>query len=330
MSDGMPEPGRCRICGYPLDRKNRTGLCSNKTPACRKAREQLNAEEKPGKFRVTINPGDTFGRWMALEPYSMENRRILVRCACGTERRVFGVVLTNGHSKSCGSCVKALPRLPKQPYVMIGSTFGRLTALDYAMYATDLVPCRCECGNEDEVKVRAAHLRHGKTQSCGCLLRELRIKHGLSGKPLYDIWKGIIGRCTDPGNAAYQNYGGRGITVCDRWRDDVSVFVADLEREIGPRPEGVGKGGRALYSLDRIDNDCGYEPGNIRWSLAVEQVANQRTVAKLTQERDAALRRGDALAMRVAELEAMLAPRKPEAPASTPDDHALFLESDIS
>ena len=111
----------------------------------------------------------------------------------------------------------------------------------------------------------------------------------------------------------------------------MGVFVADIEHEIGPRPEGVGKGGRALYSLDRIDNDRGYESGNIRWSLAVEQVANQRTVAKLTQERDVAVRKADTLALRVAELEAMLAPRKPKAPARAPSSgYALFPESDIS
>ena len=108
----------CRICGYPLDRKNRTGLCSNRTAACRKAREQLTAGEKPGKFRIAIKAGDTFGRWTALENYSPASKEILVRCECGLERRLTGEILVNGHSRSCRSCGgKFRARSLRPPYL---------------------------------------------------------------------------------------------------------------------------------------------------------------------------------------------------------------------
>lgn len=329
MDDATPERKRCRICGHPLDRKNRTGLCGNRTPACRRARDHLTAEQKPGKFRVVINPGDTFGRWTVLEAYSMENRRVLCRCTCGTERRVDGIALTNKHSLSCGICVRTGPRLPKEPYLTAGQVFGRLTVLEDAMYSADRIRCRCECESGTEVSLKAAAVKNGQTRSCGCLLRELRFKHGFAGHPLYDIWKGVMGRCTDPDNAAYANYGGRGITICDRWRD-VSAFIADIEREIGPRPEGVGAAGRALYSLDRWpDNNGNYEPGNVRWATAEEQVANQRKVSMLTQDVLRLTKERDALAAELATLRALLPFRRREAAASAMEMDALFLESDI-
>ena len=97
--------------------------------------------------------------------------------------------------------------------------------------------------------------------------------NGMSGHPLYDIWKNILTRCEDPRNKRYPRYGGRGITVCDRWHD-IRNFVADIEQEIGVKPARCPEcGGR--YSLDRIDNDRGYEPGNVRWATATEQNLNK-------------------------------------------------------
>ena len=90
-----------------------------------------------------------------------------------------------------------------------------------------------------------------------------KYRHGLYHDPLYSVWEGMIQRCTNPKHSGFHNYGGRGITVCDRWRDVVN-FHADM----APRPPG-------LY-LDRIDNDGPYEPGNCRWITMQEQHANRR------------------------------------------------------
>jgi hypothetical protein len=103
----------------------------------------------------------------------------------------------------------------------------------------------------------------------------LRARHNLSRHPLYGIWKGMLNRCENPGNSRYPGYGGRGITVCPEWHD-VAVFIAWIEKNLGHRPEGRLPGGQPVYTLDRIDNDGNYEPGNVQWSDRIQQARNRR------------------------------------------------------
>lgn len=86
-----------------------------------------------------------------------------------------------------------------------------------------------------------------------------------------ELWRAMVARCHNPRNVSYPKYGGRGIVVCEQWRRDFGVFVAD----VGMRPD-VKIGRRCVYSIDRIDNNRGYEPGNVRWATGKEQQANRR------------------------------------------------------
>src|SRR5438132_13681286 len=156
-----------------------------------------------------------------------------------------------------------------------GLRFGRLVVLEPAQHnpgAHLLWLCRCDCGNI--TSAQATSLLSGKTKSCGCLRKEttrttgmngtLRVKHGYTvrgkRKPEYAAWLAIIDRCQNPNNQSFRLYGGRGITVCERWKSFVN-FYADM----GNRPS-------AEHSIDRYpDPDGNYEPGNCRWATRVEQ-----------------------------------------------------------
>jgi hypothetical protein len=190
-------------------------------------------------------------------------------------------------------------------YLTAGSVFGRLTVLEDVTYNSDRARCRCECGNE--TSVIATSVKLGLTRSCNCLQQDTRTKHGFYGQPLYPLWNSIMDRCTNPKHPSYHNYGGRGITICDRWRNDPWAFAEDIYAEIGPRPEGVDKRGRSLYSLDRWpDNNGNYGPGNVRWATQAQQIQNRRKISDLTRDVLRLTRERDALAARVAELEAEL------------------------
>lgn len=89
--------------------------------------------------------------------------------------------------------------------------------------------------------------------------------------PLHSTWRSMWRRCTNPNDTSFHNYGGRGITVCDRWKD-FHAFVADM----GDRPDG--------FTLDRVNNDAGYSPANCRWTSRTEQLLNRRTTLKVTVE----------------------------------------------
>jgi hypothetical protein len=153
---------------------------------------------------------------------------------------------------------------------MTGREFGYLTVIrrdgTYRNTTQAAWLCRCRCGTTTSVCGNS--LRSGRSRSCGCLIREVAITfnttHGKTGSRAYNVWGGMLQRCLNPNNAAWSDYGGRGITVCKRWLT-FENFYADM----GDPLEGL--------TLDRFpNNDGNYEPGNCRWATRKEQAINQR------------------------------------------------------
>jgi hypothetical protein len=163
---------------------------------------------------------------------------------------------------------------------LVGQHFGELKVLRRAGSSKTcgfaVWECECSCGNT--TTVTSANLRQGITKSCGHLrvevTKKLKTKHGHRSRekgqrrstPEYDAWCDMKKRCYNPNYDGFENYGGRGIRVrYVKWRKSFPVFFAD----IGHRPS-------YKHSLDRIDNDGHYEPGNVRWATAKQQARNRR------------------------------------------------------
>lgn len=129
------------------------------------------------------------------------------------------------------------------------------------------VTCRCDCGTERQVA--QCRLRSGRSRSCGCLRPDQLTTHGNAPrgrKPAeYDVWSAMRSRCNSPSDPGFRHYGGRGIKVCQRW-DTFAAFLSDMGRRPSER-----------HSIDRIDNDGDYEPGNCRWATQKDQCRNQRS-----------------------------------------------------
>lgn len=163
------------------------------------------------------------------------------------------------------------PSIPQS--VEVGARYGKLTMLApaEALHGCRAVLCRCDCGREKVL--RLSHVISGHSKSCGCLAGDIMRKtHGMTESRTFVSWISMLNRCHNENTPAFKKYGARGITVCARWRESFENFLADM----GERPEET--------SLDRIDNERGYEPDNCRWATRLQQGRNRRSVVLLTHD----------------------------------------------
>lgn len=170
----------------------------------------------------------------------------------------------------------------KNRALLTGKRFGRLTAIKDvgSQNWKRMWLCKCDCGGEKVVT--CGNLNSGIIQSCGCLQRETRGKsrriHGLTRSREYARWQAMLRRCFDPTHESFKDYGGRGITVCDRWKSSVVAYLEDIGQMPGEN-----------YSVDRIDNNANYSCGkcqectdngwtmNCRWATREQQSRNARS-----------------------------------------------------
>ena len=205
--------------------------------------------------------GQKFNRLTAVGPTMEKHRGYMLwefLCDCGRTAKALAAKVKSGDVQSCG-CLLKTRRIGIED--LTSRRFYKLTAIEFVekRHSDDYWRFRCECSKE--CTLRVSHVLSGHTKTCGC--RKFSSTSRKKEPLAYKSWSSMLLRCYNPKNDNYRFYGGKGVIVCDRWRESFELFLEDM----GPRMS------RDL-TLDRIDGSKGYYPGNCRWSTKSEQSNN--------------------------------------------------------
>lgn len=263
-------------CGT-ISRQRVYNIRSGKSKHCRCCNDGVKKLPKIKKTQNTKKSyiGEQYGELTIIDDYYdkvKKCRMVRCKCSCGNEMVTRRYKVINGKVKHC-SARGHNTKMDDPKY--IGQRFGKLTVIgfEYDEHTASVKwKCKCDCGNErTDFPFRIKSSQVDKCIECATKesaerASKINTRHGMSGSRIYNIWSGMIARCYNPSSDSYKYYGGRGIKICDDWRESFEAFYA----------WAITHGYQEDLTIDRLDFNGNYEPDNCRWATYKQQAENKR------------------------------------------------------